>query len=153
MRLMNYLEGTINNKFKALVILSLALATTACSSDDNYVSVRHPQGESQQEVTDESLEENPNEDSKKNTDTANDQLEETTDNPQNTDNDSDGGDGVMYTVENVVNVRVAPSESSNVMTTVESGDEILKLGESDDWSRISIDGQTGYIRSDLLVEK
>ena len=108
----------MNNKFKALVILSLALATTACSSDDNYVSVRHPQGESQQEVTDESLEENPNEDSKKNTDTANDQLEESTDNPQNTDNDSDGGDGVMYTVENVVNVRVAPSESSNVMTTM-----------------------------------
>lgn len=93
-------------------------------------------------------------DSKENTDTVNTQTEENADNTQGTDSDSsDSGDGVMYTVENVVNVRIAPSESSNVMTTVEAGDEILKLGESDDWSRISIDGQTGYIRSDLLVAK
>ena len=90
-------------KLKILLALGLVILLSSCQ-DDSYVSVRHPQGESQQEVTDESLEENPNEDSKKNTDTANDQLEESTDNPQNTDNDSDGGDGVMYTVENVVNV-------------------------------------------------
>ena len=144
----------MNNKFKIVAILSLILATTACSSDDNYVSVRHPKGEAQQEVTDESLEKKSNVDSKENTDTVNTQTEENADNTQGTDSDSsDSGDGVMYTVENVVNVRVAPSESSNVMTTVEAGDEILKLGESDDWSRISIDGQTGYISSDLLVEK
>lgn len=48
----------MNNKFKIVAILSLILATTACSSDDNYVSVRHPKGEAQQEVTDESLEKN-----------------------------------------------------------------------------------------------
>lgn len=135
------------NKKKLLLALSLTLALTACS-DDNYVSKRHPEGEVR-EVTEEDMEVD-------NSQTTDDQASESTEEETEANQTQDEevvDDGINYTVENTVNVRVAPSETSNVMTTVEAGDDILKLGESDNWTRISIDGQTGYIRSDLLVAK
>lgn len=160
MRSKNCLEAMMNKKFKIIAVLSLVLATSACA-DDDYVSVRHPDGEVK-EVTDSALEEtagdNPQQAEEANQGTdenANENAsEQGVENSENTENNEDSqGDGVMYTVEGQVNVRVAPSETSNVMTTVEPGDEILKLGDSDDWSRITINGQTGYIRSDLLKAK
>lgn len=135
------------NKKKLLLALSLTLALTACS-DDNYVSKRHPEGEVR-EVTEEDMEVDNNQ-------TTDEQASEPTEEETEANQTQDEevvDDGINYTVENTVNVRVAPSETSNVMTTVEAGDDILKLGESDNWTRISIDGQTGYIRSDLLVAK
>ena len=135
------------NKKKLLLTLSLTLALTACS-DDNYVSKRHPEGEVR-EVTEEDMQVD-------NSQTTDDQASESTEEQTEANQTQDEevvDDGINYTVENTVNVRVAPSETSNVMTTVEAGDDILKLGESDNWTRISIDGQTGYIRSDLLVAK
>lgn len=135
------------NKKKLLLALSLTLALTACS-DDNYVSKRHPEGEVR-EVTEEDMQVD-------NSQTTDDQTSESTEEQTEANQTQDEevvDDGINYTVENTVNVRVAPSETSNVMTTVEAGDDILKLGESDNWTRISIDGQTGYIRSDLLVAK
>lgn len=135
------------NKKKLLLALSLTLALTACS-DDNYVSKRHPEGEVR-EVTEEDMQVD-------NSQTTDDQASESTEEETEANQTQDEevvDDGINYTVENTVNVRVAPSETSNVMTTVEAGDDILKLGESDNWTRISIDGQTGYIRSDLLVAK
>ena len=148
---MSYLEEKMN-KIKLLTGLALTLALTGCS-DDNYTSLRHPEGEAQT-VTDESLEENNNDQAAEteNVDPANGENKAENTEEQNTDQADEEvtDDGINYTVENVVNVRVAPSENSNVMTTVNPGDDILKLGESDNWSRISIDGQTGYIRTDLL---
>lgn len=142
------------NKIKLITGLALTLALTGCT-DDNYTSVRHPEGESQT-VTDESLEENNGEQTaeNQNPDQAEGQDQGTEENQDIVENQEEvTDDGINYTVENVVNVRVAPSENSNVMTTVNPGDDILKLGESDNWSRISIDGQTGYIRTDLLKAK
>ncbi|MFO3665367.1 SH3 domain-containing protein [Anaerococcus sp. Marseille-Q5996] len=142
------------NKIKLITGLALTLALTGCT-DDNYTSVRHPEGEAQT-VTDESLEENNGEQTaeNQNPDQAEGQDQGTEENQEIEENQEEvTDDGINYTVENVVNVRVAPSENSNVMTTVNPGDDILKLGESDNWSRISIDGQTGYIRTDLLKAK
>jgi len=142
------------NKIKLITSLALTLALTGCT-DDNYTSVRHPEGEAQT-VTDESLEENNGEQTaeNQNPDQAEGQDQGTEENQEIEENQEEvTDDGINYTVENVVNVRVAPSENSNVMTTVNPGDDILKLGESDNWSRISIDGQTGYIRTDLLKAK
>ena len=147
----------MNKKFKIVAVLSLILATSACS-DDDYVSVRHPDGEVQ-EVTDSALEEtagdNPQEVNQQTDENTNSESSGQEDqNSQDLENGLDDQvDGVMYTVEGQVNVRVAPSETSNVLKTVEAGDEILKLGDSDNWARITIDGQTGYIRSDLLKAK
>ncbi len=138
------------NKSKIILALALGLALTGCS-DDDYVSKRHPEGEVH-EVTDQDMEEvasnqeeNPADTDNSGQTTDEGQIEET--------NEEITDDGINYTVEDTVNVRLAPSETSNVITTVEAGDDIIKLGETDNWTRINIDGQTGYIRSDLLKAK
>ena len=129
--------------------------TTACA-EDKYVSVRHPEDSNVSEVSDSDLEENNAED-----ENAEENTDENADNDQdsgNTDEDTDenseeSSDGVIYTVEDVVNVRLAPSENSAIITQAEPGQDIIKLGDSDNWTRVSIAGQTGYIRSDLIKEK
>ena len=138
------------NKSKIILALALGLALTGCS-DDDYVSKRHPEGEVH-EVTDQDMEEVASNQEENSADTDNSgqtteesQIEET--------NEEVTDDGINYTVEDTVNVRLAPSETSNIITTVEAGDDIIKLGETDNWTRINIDGQTGYIRSDLLKAK
>lgn len=142
------------NKFKLIAILAFTLAVTGCT-DDNYVSVRHPEGEVA-EVTDTALgddtmeEEAAEEEVAEENEVDEDEVVEVTDedleeNPE--------ADGVLYTVNGVVNVRLAPSENSNILTTVEAGDDLIKLGDSDNWSRVTVDGQTGYIRSDLLIAR
>ena len=129
--------------------------TTACA-EDKYVSVRHPEDSNVSEVSDSDLEENntESENADENTDenADNDEAIENTD--EDTEENSDeSSDGVIYTVEDVVNVRLAPSENSAIITQAEPGQDIIKLGDSDNWTRVSIAGQTGYIRSDLIKEK
>jgi len=148
----------MNNKLKSLAVFVLILMTTACA-EDKYVSVRHPEDSNLTEVSDSDLEEN-------NSDAVSDEdLEDTTN--QNTENNENPGEstdqnseetdenatGVIYEVDSVVNVRLAPSESSAIITQAEPGQDIIKLGDSDNWTRVSISGQTGYIRSDLIKQK
>lgn len=132
------------NKVKFLLILLLAISTTGCT-EDRYVSVRHPEETETSQENDKELDEN------KDIDT--DKKEETETADQDKKENEESSDGVIYTVDDLVNVRVAPSETSEILTTVNAEDEIIKLGESDNWTRVSINGQTGYIRSDLLKEK
>lgn len=132
------------NKVKFLLILLLAISTTGCT-EDRYVSVRHP------EETETSQENEKDLDDNKDSDTDKKEEAETAD--QDKKENEESSDGVIYTVDDLVNVRVAPSETSEILTTVNAEDEIIKLGESDNWTRVSINGQTGYIRSDLLKEK
>ena len=144
----------MNKRLKSLAVFLLILMTTACA-EDKYVSVRHPEDSNVSEVTDSDLEEN-NTDSE-NTDETTDEIN-TEESSENTDEDTDenseeSSDGVIYTVEDVVNVRLAPSENSAIITQAEPGQDIIKLGDSDNWTRVSIGGQTGYIRSDLIKEK
>lgn len=144
----------MNKRLKSLAVFLLILMTTACA-EDKYVSVRHPEDSNVSEVSDSDLEEN-NADSE-NTDETTDEnnAEESSENTdENTDeNSEESSDGVIYTVEDVVNVRLAPSENSAIITQAEPGQDIIKLGDSDNWTRVSIGGQTGYIRSDLIKEK
>lgn len=145
----------MNKRLKTLAVFLLILMTTACA-EDKYVSVRHPEDSNVSEVSDSDLEENNAED-----ENAEENTDENADNDQdsgNTDEDTDenseeSSDGVIYTVEDVVNVRLAPSENSAIITQAEPGQDIIKLGDSDNWTRVSIGGQTGYIRSDLIKEK
>ena len=145
----------MNKRLKTLAVFLLILMTTACA-EDKYVSVRHPEDSNVSEVSDSDLEENnaENENADDNTDenADNDQAIENID--EDTEENSDeSSDGVIYTVEDVVNVRLAPSENSAIITQAEPGQDIIKLGDSDNWTRVSIAGQTGYIRSDLIKEK
>lgn len=144
----------MNKRLKSLAVFFLILMTTACA-EDKYVSVRHPEDSNVSEVSDSDLEENntDSESADENTDEIN--TEESSENTdENTDeNSEESSDGVIYTVEDVVNVRLAPSENSAIITQAEPGQDIIKLGDSDNWTRVSIGGQTGYIRSDLIKEK
>lgn len=144
----------MNKRLKSLAVFLLILMTTACA-EDKYVSVRHPEDSNVSEVSDSDLEENntDSESADENTDENNtEEASENTD--ENTDeNSEESSDGVIYTVEDVVNVRLAPSENSAIITQAEPGQDIIKLGDSDNWTRVSISGQTGYIRSDLIKEK
>lgn len=154
MNLMICLEDMMNKRLKSLAVFLLILMTTACA-EDKYVSVRHPEDSNVSEVSDSDLEENntDSESADENTDEIN--TEESSENTdENTDeNSEESSDGVIYTVEDVVNVRLAPSENSAIITQAEPGQDIIKLGDSDNWTRVSIGGQTGYIRSDLIKEK
>lgn len=132
------------NKVKFLLILLLAISTTGCT-EDRYVSVRHPEETETSQENEKDLDENKDSDT--------DKKEETETADQDKKENEESSDGVIYTVNDLVNVRVAPSETSEILTTVNAEDEIIKLGESDNWTRVSINGQTGYIRSDLLKEK
>ncbi|WP_151410151.1 SH3 domain-containing protein [Anaerococcus sp. Marseille-P9784] len=132
------------NKVKFLLILLLAISTTGCT-EDRYVSVRHPEETETSQENEKDLDENKDSDT--------DKKEETETADQDKKENEESSDGVIYTVDDLVNVRVAPSETSEILTTVNAEDEIIKLGESDNWTRVSINGQTGYIRSDLLKEK
>lgn len=128
--------------------------TTACA-EDKYVSVRHPEDSNVSEVSDSDLEENNTDSENVDETTDENNTEEASENTdENTDeNSEESSDGVIYTVEDVVNVRLAPSENSAIITQAEPGQDIIKLGDSDNWTRVSIGGQTGYIRSDLIKEK
>lgn len=148
------------NKFKIAAVLTLVLATTGCM-EDKYVSVRHPEGDSavvSTDIPDEALEEDMDQTETENTTDENTKEATETEVAEDGDivTDADleepnaGGDGVSYTVDGVVNVRMAPSENSSILTTAEPSSDIIKLGDSDNWSRVTVNGQTGYIRSDLL---
>ena len=50
-------------------------------------------------------------------------------------------------------MRLAPSQDSAVVAEVGPDDEILNLGETEGWTRVTVNGKTGYIRSDLLIKK
>jgi len=144
----------MNKRLKSLAVFLLILMTTACA-EDKYVSVRHPEDSNVSEVSDSDLEENNADSENADETTDENNTEEASENTdENTDeNSEESSDGVIYTVEDVVNVRLAPSENSAIITQAEPGQDIIKLGDSDNWTRVSISGQTGYIRSDLIKEK
>lgn len=140
------------SKKKLALILALGLSLTACA-EDKYISVRHGENEAV-EVTDSDLEENPTENEASSEETTEEaqQSEEVSDEPVEVTDDmlEEESDGVIFTVTGVVNVRMAPSENSEIIGQANPGEDIVKLGDSDNWSRVSFNGQTGYIRSDLL---
>ena len=132
-------------KITAILALALCFALTGCM-DDNYVSVRHPENnepvESVEEETkvDENNEEdieNQDQNEEEVTDKVREELEE----------------GVEIRVTDTVNMRLAPSQDSAVVAEVGPDDEILNLGETEGWTRVTVNGKTGYIRSDLLIKK
>ena len=132
-------------KITAILALALCFALTGCM-DDNYVSVRHPENnepvESVEEETkvDENNEEpieNQDQNEEEVTEKVREELEE----------------GVEIRVTDTVNMRLAPSQDSAVVAEVGPDDEILNLGETEGWTRVTVNGKTGYIRSDLLIKK
>ncbi len=139
-------------KNKILLILGLTIVLASCSND-SYVSKRHPEGENETQVSQEEntekkeeTKEDANKEENKDEETS---SEEKTDEESSEDPEMDG---VNYKVEDVVNIRLYPTEDSDIVGEAHPGDEILFLVESDGWSRVTVDGVSGYIRNDLLKE-
>lgn len=124
---------------KILLALGLVLILSSCSKDE-YKSVRHPEGEESIET----VEKTEPEDQTENQEATSDDTKE--DAPSD-----DISAGVEVRVSDTVNMRLAPSENSGVVGQVGPDDEILNLGETEGWTRVTSNGKTGYIRSDLLV--
>ncbi len=49
-----------------------------------------------------------------------------------------------------VNLREEPNTSSKVLATLRKGTTMALLGQSDDWYRVQVGEETGYIRGDLM---
>ncbi|WP_445488675.1 SH3 domain-containing protein [Niallia sp. 03133] len=49
-----------------------------------------------------------------------------------------------------LNVRKLPSTSSSVITKLKNGEEVFVSTEANGWSKITINGQTGYVSSEFL---
>ena len=130
-------------KISAILALTLILGLTGCK-DDSYKSIRHPENDQEEEMV------NPSNDS-------GNKVEETgeTQNKEDMTNEvrEEITDGVEIKVEDTVNMRLAPSVNSAVVGEVGPSDEILNLGETEGWTRVTVNGKTGYIRSDLLIKK
>lgn len=140
-------------KIKVLTLLCLSLILASCSND-TYVSKRHPEENNKTELTEkskedkEALEKSKDEKDKDSKETK--ETKEAKDEKDKGAEDSDVMAGVNYQVEDVVNMRSEPSTDSEIVGEAHPGDEILVLLEKDGWSRVSINGQAGYIKSDLL---
>lgn len=139
-------------KNKLLLILSLAFVLAACSND-SYVSKRHPDAASEEQVS-EALEK-PEDEDKDKEDNSKEKDEDAKDEKKEEAKDGKSSDkvaGVTYKVEDVTNIRFDPTTDSDIVGEAHPGDEILVLLEKDGWARVSVNGQSGYIRSDLLKE-
>ena len=55
----------------------------------------------------------------------------------------------MYALD-IVNVRSGPGTDTNVIGGFSAGDVVTVTGETDGWYQVSANGETGYIRKDLL---
>ena len=133
-------------KKNLFMILALSLVMASCAND-TYESKRHPEANEESQVTDKA--EDTNEES---TDEENTKENEKADMPEEKEEDknSDVMAGVDYQVEDIVNIRLDPTTDSEIVGEAHPGDEILVLLEKDGWSRVSVNGQAGYIKSDLL---
>ena len=60
-----------------------------------------------------------------------------------------GSSSVMY-ASDIVNVRSGPGTDTNVIGGFSAGDAVTVTGETNGWYQVSINGETGYIRKDLL---
>ncbi len=133
---------------KLLVFLALGLSITLTGcKDDSYVSVRHP--ENNEEVAsveeDQASEENKGEEPVEKEDPNEGEVTERV--------REELEEGLEFRVEDTVNMRLGPSQNSAIVSEVGPDDEILNLGETEGWTRVTSNGKTGYIRSDLLIKK
>ena len=153
-------------KIKSILLIALTVTLASCSNDD-YTSKRHPEANDAQiekalekeakqtsdKATDEALEESKDEENNKNNQAESEENVEDTEDLQNEadlEDDNSGLEDVEYKVNGQVNMRLFPSIDSNIVGEANEGDEIIFLTEVDGWSRVSVNGQVGYIRNDLL---
>ncbi len=64
---------------------------------------------------------------------------------------TDYGTTVTLVTTDSVNVRLQPGTDANILTTLNGKTNVSVIGETKNWFKVSINGNTGYIRKDFLV--
>ena len=60
--------------------------------------------------------------------------------------------GTLLTVAEECNVRAEANTDSEILGVISEGEQVEKTGTDGEWIQIDYDGQTGYIRGDLLTD-
>lgn len=63
---------------------------------------------------------------------------------------TDAEDGTMLTTTDECNVRAEASTDAEILGVISAGEQVEKKGTDGEWVQIDYDGETGYIRGDLL---
>ena len=63
---------------------------------------------------------------------------------------TDAEDGTMLTTTDECNVRAEASTNAEILGVISAGEQVEKKGTDGEWVQIDYDGETGYIRGDLL---
>ena len=61
--------------------------------------------------------------------------------------------GTMLTATDESNVRAEASTDAEILGVISAGDQVEKTGTDGEWVQIDYDGETGYIRGDLLEQQ
>lgn len=66
--------------------------------------------------------------------------------------DTENGDGTEMVAIEPCNIRAEGNTEAEIVGSLYVGDTIMKIGETDDgWTQVDLDGQTAYIKSELLA--
>src|SRR5699024_9606459 len=141
-------------KKKIIGILALSLLFSSCSmTKDTYVSKRHPEDN----TISESIDEESTEIKYTTSEEGENQMEDTSQDQEDSQvteedqTDEDNVDGIEFTANSNVNMRLGPSTNSSIVVEVPGGSTIIKIGENGEWTRATYEGYTGYILSELLT--
>ena len=63
----------------------------------------------------------------------------------------DYGTTATLVTNDVVNVRMSPGTDADILTSLDKNAKVTVVGETDNWFKVDIQGNTGYIRKDFLV--
>ena len=66
------------------------------------------------------------------------------------DGSTNAEDGTLLTTTDECNVRAEASTDADILGVISAGEQVEKTGTDGEWVQIDYDGETGYIRGDLL---
>lgn len=137
-------------KKKIGLALALVLLMSSCSKE-TYKSLRHQDTNNKVENSESSLSVESNSNSTDIHYTTNASSERSSESSSEVTDLPSDDDTINFTVENQVNIRIAPDIESDVVVMADAGSKFLKIGENGEWTRVTYDGYTGYVLTELLV--
>jgi cell wall-associated NlpC family hydrolase len=61
-------------------------------------------------------------------------------------------DYTLYIDANQLNLRTEPSTDSEILLVLKFGDKVQCIGENDEWMKVTLDGQTGYLKTEYTSQ-
>lgn len=131
---------------KIIYILLLALVLTGCGKVDKPVKEETVNDIKEEVVQDVKVEE----DLEETEDTTQTDVSSNTDNATQTEVPPNTAEKVTMYAKSSVNVRSGAGTSNSKIGGLTKGQEIIKIGEENGWSKIEFNGGVGYVKSEYL---